>query len=130
MGLLNKTKKTKDEAVTAEIVEKKTKKVVAKKTANASVDTLHILKRPMLSEKTTGQESIGQYSFIVAKDTNKIEVKKAVEYVYGVRPTRVNMVNVEGKQTRSGRFAGRRSDYKKAIVFLPKGKRIDIHEGV
>ncbi|MBT3816991.1 MAG: 50S ribosomal protein L23 [Candidatus Magasanikbacteria bacterium] len=135
MGLLNK-KKTKKEEVAVENTDAKKKTAVKKqaapkkKSGKLSVNALRILKKPVLSEKTTSQESGGQYTFIVDKDANKIEVKKAIEQVYGVRPAKVNMIWVEGKRKQSGKFTGRRSDYKKAIVSLPKGKRIDIHEGV
>jgi len=54
----------------------------------------------------------------------------AVEELYGTKPERVNVINVQGKVMRFGRSMGRRSDFKKAIVTLPSGKTINLHEGV
>lgn len=89
-----------------------------------------VLLRPMLSEKTTGQEAQGQYTFVVERGATKDAIKQAVKDVYGVSPSRVNVIHVDGKLKRFGRFTGRRSDFKKAIVTLPKGQKIEIHEGV
>lgn len=120
MGILKKTKNT------AEVPAVESKAQNGKTSARV----YNVLVRPVLSEKATRDEQNGQYTFIVAMNTNKIEVKKAIFARYGVRPTRVNMINVEGKETRFGRTLGRRKDYKKAIVQLPKGQTISIHEGV
>ena len=72
----------------------------------------------------------GQYTFYVSNDATKIDVKRAITEVYGVVPTRVHILNTDGKNVRFGRFIGRRTHTKKAIVTLPKGKTIAIHEGV
>jgi len=66
----------------------------------------------------------------VAPKTNKIEVAKAVKEIYGVKPVRVNMIKMAGKQARYGRISGRRKDWKKAIITLPSGQTIKIYEGV
>ena len=68
--------------------------------------------------------------FEVNINSNKIQVANAVEEVYGIRPVSVNIVKMEGKNKRQGRSIGRRKDWKKAMVKLPKGKTIDIYEGV
>jgi large subunit ribosomal protein L23 len=73
---------------------------------------------------------LNKYSFVVQKDANKNQIMQAVQELYGVKPVSVNMINVDGRRVRFGRSMGRRSDYKKAIVTLPKGKAITIHEGV
>lgn len=130
MAILKKNKKesTAEKKQTLQDQDKKegaTEKKVVSVPGNSQ-----ILVRPLLSEKTTMLESSGQYSFHVTPQANKIEVKKAIVSVYGVQPTRVNIVNVEGKKKRSGKIAGRRMDWKKAIVTLKKGDKIDIHEGV
>lgn len=75
-------------------------------------------------------EMLGQYTFYVATTATKIDVKRAIAEVYGVVPVRVHMLNTDGKTVRFGRFTGRRAHTKKAIVTLPKGKTISIHEGV
>lgn len=90
-----------------------------------------VLKRYHLSEKTNFYASDGRYVFIVDKNTNKIEVKKAVEKVYDVHVVAVNIVNVKGKSRRYGRSLGRTQDWKKAIVTLKAGEKISgLAEGV
>lgn len=130
MGILDKVKKDAAAKVPAKV---DASKAPAKKTtATAKVVTASngVILHPVLSEKSTMQEAGGQYTFVVSADASKVDVKKDVEALYGVLPVRVNMINVEGKRVRFGRYKGRRSDRKKAIVTLPKGKKIDIHEGV
>ncbi len=87
-----------------------------------------ILLRPIISEKATIAHSENKYIFEVALKANKIEVKKAIEEVYGLVPSAVNMINQDGKTVRSGR--GRTKNYKKAIVTLKKGDSITIYEGI
>jgi len=89
-----------------------------------------VLLHPCVTEKTTMQESMGQYTFVVALGANKVEIKKAVHALYGVTPSRVHVLHYDGKSRRFGRFTGRGAGYKKAVVFMPKGVTIDIHEGV
>lgn len=86
--------------------------------------------RPVLSEKALYGEAKGVYTFLVDRQANKTLVKQAVKEVYGVTPRRVRIVNVEGKQMRFGAVRGRRKDVKKAVVTLPEGKTIQVHEGV
>lgn len=89
-----------------------------------------IIIAPIMSEKAMQGELQGQYTFRVALDATKVDVKRAVSAMYDVTPIRVRMINSDGKITRFGRFMGRRAHTKKAIVTLPKGKTIAIHEGV
>ena len=72
----------------------------------------------------------GKYAFVVAKTANKIEIAKAVETVFNVKVLAVNTLNVMGKTKRMGRHEGKRPDYKKAIVKLAPGERIEFFEGV
>lgn len=97
---------------------------------SADSTAFRILVKPLVTEKSAVAESINKYSFVVAKSASKNQIKKAVSEIYGVKPVAVNVVNVEGRRLRFGRSAGRRSDFKKAIVTLPQGKTIDIHTGV
>ena len=83
-----------------------------------------VLLHPLVSEKTSRLESVGQYAFAVARHANKVEIKKAVERHYKVHVTSVNVVNVSGKTVRSGRSQGRTSDWRKAYVSLKKGETL------
>lgn len=89
-----------------------------------------VLVRPLLSEKTARGEKRGTYAFAVAMDATKTEIIRAVEQVYGVRPSSVRTLITEGKVARFGQNIGRRKDWKKAIVTLPAGSTISIHTGV
>lgn len=89
-----------------------------------------VLVRPLVTEKAGVLGAQNKYIFSVEPSANKIEVAKAIEEVYGVKPASVNMLNVSGKKTRYGRVAGKRKDWKKAIVTLPEGKTIKVYEGV
>ncbi|HEX6287932.1 MAG TPA: 50S ribosomal protein L23 [Herpetosiphonaceae bacterium] len=94
-----------------------------------------IIIRPVITEKNTRFNEIGKYTFEVARETNKIEVKKAIEEIFGVTVKDVNIVNVRGKlkrrRTRHGITQGFTRDWKKAIVTLaPDSKPIEIFEGV
>jgi len=90
----------------------------------------NVLVRALVTEKSAIKQSENKYSFIVVNNANKAVIRKAVEEVYGIKPIRVNVINVQGKAMRFGKHSGKRSDFKKAIVSLPKGKTIVIHEGV
>lgn len=89
-----------------------------------------VLLRAIVSEKSTMNEGRSVYTFQVIRTATKIDVKNAVRMTYGVSPTMVRMINMEGKQVRFGQTMGRRSDWKKAMVTLPKGTTLDVHEGV
>jgi large subunit ribosomal protein L23 len=89
-----------------------------------------VLLSPYVSEKAAVAEALGAYTFIVASSATKYAVAEAVKDVYGIRPASVRMIHVEGKQVRSGRTFAKRNDWKKAVVTLPKGQSIRIHEGV
>jgi large subunit ribosomal protein L23 len=89
-----------------------------------------VLVKPLITEKGTQLASLGKYLFVVENKTNKIEVAKAIEDLYGVKPLKVNMVLMEGKTKVRGRIIGKRKDWKKAIVTVPKGKTLDVYEGI
>jgi large subunit ribosomal protein L23 len=89
-----------------------------------------IIKRPLMTEKTTNQkESFNQFSFEVDRGANRVEIKRAIEQIFGVRVSAVRTIQVKGKIKRRGRIVGKRKDWKKAIVTLMPGERIDIFEG-
>lgn len=90
-----------------------------------------IILSPLFTEKMAGlQDTLNKYAFKVARDTNKIEIKKAVETKFEVKVKSVRTMNMPGKirqqLTRAGRFHGRRPAWKKAIVTLESGQEIDI----
>lgn len=123
-----KTSKKKEENVLDMVQEPADKPTILKDNTGLAH---RILMHHHLSEKTNLFSSTGRYVFKVAKNANKIEVKKAVEKVYDVHVTKVNMVNVAGKSRRQGRTMGRTQDWKKAIVTLKQGERIaGLAEGV
>ena len=85
-----------------------------------------ILVRPLVTEKTTALGQLGQYGFEVAKGANKVEIRKAVKAVYGVEPVSVRVITVLGKPVRSKTGMSRRASWRKAVVTLKKGDRIDL----
>ena len=89
-----------------------------------------VLLRPLITEKASNLGVLNKYFFAVADEANKIEISKAVFNVYGIKPIAVNVVSMQGKKTRNGKIKGKRKDWKKAIVTLPKGKSINLYEGV
>lgn len=90
---------------------------------------LPMLILPRLSEKANALVGLNKYVFKVGLNTNKIEIRKAVEKSYGVNVASVNIVRMKGKPRRYGRFEGKTSGFKKAIVTLtPDSKKIDVIE--
>ena len=89
-----------------------------------------VLIKPMVTEKATTLGSSNQYVFMVGINTNKIEVSKAIQEVYGVKPISVNIIKVKGKKVNRGRITGKRKDFKKAVITLKKGDTISVYEGV
>ena len=90
-----------------------------------------IIKRPIITENSMDQMADRKYTFEVAKDANKIEIKKAVEEVFGVKVEKVTTMRVLGKVKRMGANSGKRPDWKKAIVKLTdKSKTIEFFDGL
>ena len=89
-----------------------------------------ILLKPMVSEKNSVLANLNQYVFEVAVTANKIQIAHAIKAKYGVEPIRVNVSNIMGKNVRHGKYFGKKKDTKKATIFLPAGKSIDIYKGV
>lgn len=93
-------------------------------------DTTNIIVTPYITEKTAFLAGSNHYVFIVRTSANRHQVCRAIKEMYGVEPLSVNIVNMRGKKMRFGRRAGTRSDWKKAIITLPKGHSIKVYEGV
>lgn len=89
-----------------------------------------ILVKPLVSEKSMMMMGENKYSFAVAKDANKIEIKNAVEKLFNVTVLSVNTRTIQGKVKRQGRYEGKRPDVKKAIVTLKAGDQIKVFEGL
>ena len=94
-----------------------------------------ILLKPIVTEKMTDQgEEMNRYGFIVDKNANKIEIKKAVEELYGVTVESVNTMRYGGKAksryTKSGIITGKSKSYKKAIITLAEGENIDFYSNI
>lgn len=90
-----------------------------------------IILRPLLTEKNALlKETQNRVAFEVAKDANKLEIKRAVEDAFKVSVEAVNVVNVKGKVKRLGRNLGKRRDWKKAVITLKEGSTIEFFEGV
>ena len=90
-----------------------------------------VIKRPVLTEKTTLQKELSnQVTLEVDRRANKIEIKEAVEKIFKVKVIDVQSMVVRGKTKRVGRFSGKRSDWKKAIVTLKPGEQVPFLEGV
>ena len=94
------------------------------------MDPHQVIIRPVISEKSYNLiETEGQYTFHVDRRANKIQIKRAIEALFGVTVTAVHALNVAGKQKRVGRFSGQTSDWKKAIATLKEGQTIEFFEG-
>jgi large subunit ribosomal protein L23 len=90
-----------------------------------------IILRPIVTEKSSlAKEARNQYVFEVARNANKIEIAKAVELLFKVKVLSVQVMNMEGKKRRLGRFSGKRPDWRKAIVKVSPKDKISFFEGV
>ena len=92
-----------------------------------------ILRRPLVTEKSSYQSGMNQYSFIVVDSATRTQVKDAIETIYDVNVTRVNIINVpakRGRRLRSRRMSVRKPGFKKAVVTLAEGQTLPIFEGV
>ena len=95
-----------------------------------SKDPRSVILRPVVSEKSYALLDAGVYTFVVAPDSNKTEIRQAVESIFNVRVVKVNTVNRKGKRKRNRKSFtfGTRPDTKRAVVTLAAGDRIDLFE--
>lgn len=91
-----------------------------------------VIIRPIISEQSMEHTDLKKYAFVVAPDANKIEIKKAVEGIFGVKVAKVTTINMLGKKKQTGRYPqGTRADWKKAVVRLTDdSKTIEFFEGM
>lgn len=97
--------------------------------------SLEILLKPILTEKMTAQEApLNRYGFLVDRTANKIQIKKAIEEMYGITVDSVNTMRYAGKNksrfTKTGIIAGKTNAYKKAMVTVKKGEKIDFYSNI
>ena len=132
MSLFSRTKKEtpkdaeKEEPKKVVAAEPKEKKTVKREMGK----TLGVLVKPLITEKSSFLSPFGQYVFEVSLKTNKVEIAKAIERAYGVKPISVNIVRVRGKKVRYGKTLGVTKKWKKAIITLKPGDKIEVYEGV
>lgn len=88
--------------------------------------TSFIIKKPWITEKSTGLNAVGQYVFMVKPDATKNEIRKAIKEIYRVDATEVRIVTHRGKARRFRGIRGETSGYKKAIISLKDGQKIDL----
>ena len=94
-------------------------------------DPRSIVRRALITEKgTVLRETRSQYHFEVAREANKIEIKHAIEAIFSVKVAAVRTQQMRGKEKRQGRYTGRRSDWKKAIVTLKPDQKIELFEQI
>lgn len=132
MSILDRLKKPKDTAAVSSDTKKSAAKAedkpakAEKVSVPASTKTAQksILLKPVITEKASMS---GTYQFMVAPDANRVEVAKAFAALYNKVPRKVNILSVRGKSVRFGRLKGKRSNWKKAVVYLKKGETIDLY---
>ncbi|HKQ58918.1 MAG TPA: 50S ribosomal protein L23 [Candidatus Eisenbacteria bacterium] len=94
-------------------------------------DPRTIVRKALITEKGTAlRELRNQYHFEVARDANKIEIKHAVEVIFSVKVNHVRTMQMRGKVKRQGRYQGKRSDWKKAVVTLQPEQKIELFEQI
>ncbi|WP_242923655.1 50S ribosomal protein L23 [Pontibacter liquoris] len=95
---------------------------------------MNVLRKPLVTEKYAAMNEVGKYTFEVDRKANKVEIKKAVEKLYGVTVQKVATMRTNGKvktkYTKSGAVSGRTTPIKKAIVTLKEGDVIDFYSGI
>lgn len=136
MGIFNKKKTTETKATVksakAAVKPASSELKVEKKSdkKKQAIQVHRVLLKPVISEKATIGASSNKYTFEVAINSNKVEIKKAIKEVYNVAPLSVTIVNQRGKDVRFGRHSGTTKRVKKAIVTLKKGDSIKLYEGI
>ena len=88
-----------------------------------------IIIKPVITEKSSALVEHNKYTFEVHRSANKIQIRQAIEQIFKVKVLSVNTMNVPSKPKRMGAFVGKTRSWKKAIVALPEGQRIEFFEG-
>jgi large subunit ribosomal protein L23 len=87
-----------------------------------------LFKKPLISEKSFAEAALGKFTFVVDKKASKEEIKETCEQLFGVNVVCINTANIIGKVKKTRKGQGKRSDYKKAVISLKKGQKIDLFE--
>ena len=104
---------------------------IKKETLGPDMGRFHeILIKPLVTEKVTDLAGQNKYAFVVKNSCNKIEIKRAIKNIYGVEPIKINTLNMQGKNVRYGRTQGRTKNWKKVIITLKEGEKIELYKGV
>lgn len=123
-------RETKEEKVKSEVfvIEKKSEKDAGQKIKETPVfeEGHRIFKSPHFTEKSAGLNERGVYVFKIKPEANKIEIKKAIVKIYGVKAEKVNIIKVPAKEKFIRGKWGKKPGYKKAVVYLKKGEKIEI----
>lgn len=122
---LPEKKEVKETIEETKALKKKTAKISKRKRKKIDAKALSVLKAPHITEKATDLTEKGQYTFKVSLDSNKTEIKKAVGQLYDVDVLSVKIIKVPRKRRRLGKISGWRKAYKKAIVKIKEGQKIE-----
>jgi large subunit ribosomal protein L23 len=126
MAIFNKKKKTEEKKFAEVKIQKPAAKKEIKIATKHSTENYRIVKYPHVTEKATNLAEKNQYVFNIGKDANKIEVKKAMESLYKVNVLGVNIINIHPRKRRLGKTMGHIPGYKKAIVKIEEGQKIEV----
>ena len=122
-----------DSDAKSEVKHEKIKKVETSPKGDKETDLgagYGIILKPHVSEKTAHSGTFDTYVFVVSRNSNKIQIKKAFWKMYGIDPIGVQIVNVHRRATQFKRISGMQSAWKKAYIRVPKGSNIEVYEGV
>ena len=120
-------KKTVKKTGEKKTAKKSSKKTEAVKTGKATVKSYDCIIKPILSEETMkNMETMNKITVQVMKNSNKVEIKNAFEAIFGVKVKQVNVSNVRAKDKRVGKYSGKTSSYKKAVITLAEGQSLDL----
>lgn len=122
-----KTEKTEEKKVAKTTTRKSTKKAEKVKVGKATIKSYDCIVKPILSEETMkNMETMNKITVQVNKNSNKVEIKNAFEAIFGVKVKQVNVSNVRAKDKRVGKYSGKTSSYKKAVITLAEGQSLDL----
>ena len=124
---VEKTEEVKETKTTKRTTKKTSKKAETVKTGKATIKSYDCIIKPILSEETMkNMETMNKITVQVNKNSNKVEIKNAFEAIFGVKVKQVNVSNVRAKDKRVGKYSGKTSSYKKAVITLAEGQSLEL----